>query len=308
MPNEVELKLWFPPNARDQIAERLQRCGLEQKASVQVSNQYLDTPDLALNQATCALRIRRLGQQWLQTFKTQGSSEQGLHQRQEWEWSLDQPTLNLELLTKVANESVLPGIHWEDVVPLFQTDFERTLWVDPKSPEAIEIVVDTGKVFLPQEGHEECISEIELELKAGSETDIWLAAEALTQELPLLPSSISKAERGYRLMDINQWEALAEERIQAPCQSIADVIWGLEYLRFHYFVIGNNQPTTQSGKKGNEPVYQWVRAYPNDRIQSLLDQCLSNQFKKHDAVQALGQKLLAKVRNAATMAPIKGLG
>lgn len=63
----------------------------------------------------------------------------------------------------------------------------------------IEAALDLGKVIVGKQ-HEE-ICELELELREGpAEALLELAAE-LAASLPMMPCDISKAERGYRLLD-----------------------------------------------------------------------------------------------------------
>ncbi|HCL37363.1 MAG TPA: CYTH domain-containing protein, partial [Marinobacter hydrocarbonoclasticus] len=42
-----------------------------------------------------ALRVRQAGDRYIQTLKTQGEFVNGAHRRQEWEWDLPGPDLDL---------------------------------------------------------------------------------------------------------------------------------------------------------------------------------------------------------------------
>ena len=101
MSYETELKLSVP---RHQI-ERLKQHEFWQRhakpmGTVHLGNTYFDTPEMHLNQARVALRIRNKNGQYFQTLKTKGESINGLTRRGEWEWSLPSNSLDHEGLKK----------------------------------------------------------------------------------------------------------------------------------------------------------------------------------------------------------------
>ncbi|OZB24969.1 MAG: adenylate cyclase, partial [Pseudomonas sp. 34-62-33] len=61
-------------------------------------NQYYDTPDRDLAHAKVALRLRRDGEQFIQTLKSRGQSVAGLSERNEWDWYLSKAKLDLKKL------------------------------------------------------------------------------------------------------------------------------------------------------------------------------------------------------------------
>ncbi|HBO80359.1 MAG TPA: CYTH domain-containing protein, partial [Cupriavidus sp.] len=89
---EIELKLAVPDAALAAVAAWLDANG-QPRGELTLLNVYLDTPTRDLAQARAALRLRRKGEQWLQTLKTAGHSAAGLAARHEWE-------------TPVAGESI----------------------------------------------------------------------------------------------------------------------------------------------------------------------------------------------------------
>ncbi|MDV3443726.1 CYTH domain-containing protein, partial [Pseudomonas otitidis] len=62
-------------------------------------NQYYDTPARDLAQARVALRMRRDGDQFIQTLKTRGQSVAGLSERNEWDWYLPKAKLDTKKLS-----------------------------------------------------------------------------------------------------------------------------------------------------------------------------------------------------------------
>lgn len=62
-------------------------------------NQYYDTANRDLAAARVALRLRRDGEQIIQTLKSRGQSVAGLSERNEWDWYLQKAKLDTGLLT-----------------------------------------------------------------------------------------------------------------------------------------------------------------------------------------------------------------
>ena len=162
-----------------------------------LANTYFDTPDHVLNKARVALRIRKKNGHFIQTLKTQGESEDGLSRRGEWEWQLTEPVLDVTKLQTVWPES-LHNIDIASLEPVFRTDFIRqfsnVIWENAE----IELALDLGQVI--SEGKVAMISELELELKKGNESALLSLADELRKLVELIPSDISKAERGYQLI------------------------------------------------------------------------------------------------------------
>ncbi|RDE18732.1 CYTH domain-containing protein [Motiliproteus coralliicola] len=199
MPSEIELKLIVPVDLQQAFAQ----LPLLQQYSDSVRqdsllNCYFDTPDQQLNRHRVALRIRRIGERFIQTLKTRGSSQAGLHQRQEWEWDVAGEQLELD---KLPAEALPQDIPLQQLGAAFNTDFQRTSWQlsYPYQGQTtkIELVLDQGQVIAA--GRHDPISEIELELKQGETGALFELAEQLADQVPLRVSRISKAEKGYRL-------------------------------------------------------------------------------------------------------------
>ncbi|WP_044873115.1 CYTH domain-containing protein [Pseudomonas sp. LFM046] len=170
-------------------------------------NQYFDTPDRDLAQARVALRLRRDGEQYIQTLKTRGQSVAGLSERNEWDWFLDKAKLDPKKLTDDCWPASLAELDKKQLKPIFTTDFHRDraeiAWGRGKSKVVIEAALDLGKVIVGKQEEEIC--ELELELRQGEPEALLELAAELAADLPLMPCDISKAERGYRLYDANSY-------------------------------------------------------------------------------------------------------
>lgn len=201
MSQETELKLSVPADQIEQLKSHpfWQEHAAQLSETLHLGNTYFDTPDLRLNQAKVALRIREVNGQYIQTLKTRGESINGLTRRGEWEWPLNTNELNGQVLTTVW-PTELTDISIEKLKPLFTTDFYRTRWLLIwQSPFArVEAALDQGAVKSGNGSSPIC--ELELELIEGGESALMEIASALQHFFELRPSDQSKAEKGFKLI------------------------------------------------------------------------------------------------------------
>jgi inorganic triphosphatase YgiF len=203
MEHEIEIKLSI---AQESI-EKLLSCAFFSQIAIapitkELTNIYFDTDDWRLRAKKIALRIRRSDEQYIQTLKTSGTSEQGLSKRLEWEWDLTDDQLDFSLLPT----DVWPDIAPEDLVGQFTTTFTRQIWyveyrMANSESSTIEIALDQGLVTAQGCEQSLVISELELELKSGDASALVEVANILQQQCPdLIPSDVSKAARGFELL------------------------------------------------------------------------------------------------------------
>jgi len=202
MSNEIELKLSLPDAAQRQLLRQPVLRQAVARQSQQLVNLYYDTPSFALYRRGIALRLRKLGHIWLQTVKCAGSSEAGLSTRPECET----PYAGHFDFSAVDDAGVRywlekPQLH-KNIAPLFETNFHRTTWrFEPKSGCVLLMALDRG--WIVAAGRREAISEVEIELGCPGDKDnvieLFKLAQTLGACLPLVPATLSKAERGYRL-------------------------------------------------------------------------------------------------------------
>lgn len=160
---------------------------------------YFDTPDKALMTFGVGLRLRQIGEQWLQTVKCSGNANDGLHERQEWEHELTAPEFDTERLAETAIAPLLKQkTVWNAIEPVFTTEFKRDVWLLALDKETVvELAYDRGEVRAGDK--RTLIHEIELELKQGEIDICQQLADQLKAALPLEYSNISKAGLGYKL-------------------------------------------------------------------------------------------------------------
>lgn len=222
-PQEIELKLLVPGLSADTALQRLRRTPSLRRRTLQqqqLLNRYFDTPDQALQRQRCALRLRHVSAgtepgplgtgtaptpehgshgAWRQTLKTAGTSQGGLSQRGEWENVVTSGVLDAAALQGTAWDQLDPsGSLFATLQPCFETHCLRTTWrVRQRNGADIEVALDAGTV---QAGRRtEPLLELELELISGPPAALFTLAQELAQHLPLLPSDVSKAQRGYAL-------------------------------------------------------------------------------------------------------------
>lgn len=203
MSDEIELKLALSPEGPARLIDHpLLRTMVSRMVSL--GNQYYDTAEAILQSRRVALRVRRQGEQRLQTLKSAAESRGGLSSRGEWEWSIDEAECNAAGLDvnglRALEHPALADLDLATLRPVFTTDFERRLWRYQAEGSDIEIALDQGTIHAGDASLPIC--ELELELKSGRPEQLWALAQALCEPatpratpLPARPANHSKASR-----------------------------------------------------------------------------------------------------------------
>jgi triphosphatase len=142
-----------------------------------------------------------MGDRRLQTLKSGGQTQNGLHQRHEWEIEVTSDTPDLKQWPKsMAIKGLSRKSLQQQLIPVFTTEFKRSTWnLQWDNETLIEIALDQGQIRTEKNTQFTVISEIELELKSGSPSALYQVALALQMDIPLTLENRSKAERGYAL-------------------------------------------------------------------------------------------------------------
>lgn len=200
---EVELKLELAPDAVEAF-EQLPFLPADSDVA-QLRAIYFDTPNLDLAERGVSLRIRKSGRKRVQTVKADGSGGAGLFARAEWEMPVRDDTPVLDARTPVA---ALLGERVDTIGPVFQVDVERRTWLLSDGGAQVELVLDRGLVRAGE--RQAVICEAELELKAGEPAALFRLARRIDAEIAVRLGVLTKAERGYRLLDTGPAVAKAE--------------------------------------------------------------------------------------------------
>jgi triphosphatase len=208
-PRELELKLFVPPSSIGRlwrhplISEHA--CGPMRVS--RIDNRYFDTAEHDLARQRMALRLRRIGRNWLQTLKTSATSDGALSIRGEWEMPVAGAALQLTKLRDTPLASIgSPRTLARRLRPVFTTNFRReSRMLRLGDGSEVEFAFDVGSVFVGRGRTRRSlpICEVEIELvKAGdadAATTLLRFAARLARDVPLIPLAEGKAARGYRL-------------------------------------------------------------------------------------------------------------
>lgn len=197
MPSETELKLWLHPGdiGAFRLLPRLQRARPREE---RLRTIYFDTPGFKLARHGIALRVRRTGGRWVQTFKTEGERSGGLSKRLELETPVGKPMPDLSRLPAEVVDRFIRKKWRAALVPVYETRFLRTAW-NLRTPDGsrVEVALDRGEILAGKKS--EALCEVELELKSGSAEALYALAQTFARQLLLIPFDASKAARGARL-------------------------------------------------------------------------------------------------------------
>lgn len=197
MAQEIEMKLSI---AKQQIKAFKKHPLIKQSQRVTdrqtLLTRYYDTPDLDLQSQGLALRIRQQDNQLWLTVKNSGTSQQGLHEREEWEYPITNVNWDISSLPQALHPYIEP--YYSQLQKIFTTEFQRSTWLIQWQNTTIEAALDMGSIYLDQQWREP-ISELELEIKEGERRGLMNFCQTLNQDLTLKPFDQSKAYRGYRL-------------------------------------------------------------------------------------------------------------
>lgn len=204
---EIELKLACNSNALALFEQKvlpLLNDGVSEldikKSHAHLYNEYYDTHDRYFSRHQMGCRVRAKNQKFEQTIKTKGEVSGGLHQRPEYNVALDSAAPDL---TEFPNEVWPPNTDVarlnNDLQSLFSTHFERTTFELQSADFQLELVFDFGEVKHEQQKTD--ISEIELELINGNADALFDIAELIAQYIPVRLSNVTKASRGYGLVN-----------------------------------------------------------------------------------------------------------
>lgn len=202
--HELELKLDLSPSDADRLAaSEFFHGSLEQ---AQESTYYDSVTDM-LCRAGLSLRVRRTGQQYVQTIKAAGVAA-GLFSRSEWERKLPGPA-------PVVDETVPPLAALlassDRLEPCFRVEVNRRTALVERHGGSIELVLDRGLILAS--GQSEPVCEVELELKGGDPASLFATAREIDALVPLRLGVLTKSERGYRLREIAPDKAVKAEPI-----------------------------------------------------------------------------------------------
>ncbi|HVO07732.1 MAG TPA: CYTH and CHAD domain-containing protein [Burkholderiaceae bacterium] len=199
---ELEVKLRVSDAALPSLREALRAHGAR---SMRMQARYFDTEDGRLAKAGVALRMRREGRRWMQTLKAAGA---GAVHRLEHEVPVKLAASALPAVdarrhdgseAAPALQAALHGTSATALVERHATDAQRLSCrlVDPLGCH-IEVALDTGHAIAL--GRTAPLAEVELEHKGGPVRGVFDLAASWIEHGGLWLCTITKAQRGERLL------------------------------------------------------------------------------------------------------------
>lgn len=191
---EQELKLHVSKEAHAGVEKDLLRGRVSR---IRLQAFYFDTPARDLIRAKIALRLRREGEQWVQTLKMPGENSLS---RIEFNHERPTPDLDLSVYAGTPVAAVLEK-HADSLTICYETDVQRIFRQTRFGQGLVEIALDTG--VLRAGSIELPISEIEFELKRGQLAAVFALGKKWQQTHGLILDVRSKSERGDRLASLS---------------------------------------------------------------------------------------------------------
>jgi triphosphatase len=197
VPKEIELKLELPPTTLPQLKKvpLLRALKKPAKSATEVSV-YFDTDKHTLHKKGLMLRVRHVGNRYVQTIKSVRNGR--AFERAEWEGEISNEMPDLRLAAGTALAPLLSRKFRRRLKPVFETQVQRTTYPLTDGRRDIVLTLDKGRIATGD--HFKPLCEVELELKRGDEVELFKAARELTHALPVQLALKSKSERGYELL------------------------------------------------------------------------------------------------------------
>ena len=249
---EIELKLSAPAETIEALSRSAPVVQASEGPGIvkTLENTYYDTPDLRLLTRGIALRVRKDGERFVQTMKTESESGGALARRGEWETPVGGLQPDLTAIDDADARELLGLILPGELQPVFSNRVRREVRVIDGPDESghartIEIAVDIGEIRAGDVT--EPIAEIELELLKGSAENVFDLALALHRIGHVRIEPRSKAERGYALSTdiVPRWQK-AEPIVFNPQTTIDEALADVFNACFKHWTA--NEPAALDGR------------------------------------------------------------
>jgi len=217
---ELELKLELTPQELRRVGANpaLEGLTVGKPVTSTLRSIYFDTPDHRLRAQGISLRLRSIGDQWVQTIKAGLSLKNGISNPDELEAVVGQPEPDLGVIDdRRVRRTIERAVKTSALEPQFETVITRTTRKLHSDKGDLELALDEGVVRAG--AAEDKLCEAELELKAGSPECLLETAAVLFSSEPIRLAESTKAERGYNLALGRQSRSIAPQRARHPALS-----------------------------------------------------------------------------------------
>lgn len=202
MSDEIELKLTLAPTSLHRLAasQAFRQLSIVERVRSRLHSTYFDTPARALRDAGISVRVRRDGELFVQTVKATRLPDGLLSDRLEWERPVSGPRMDFVHAQETALAPfVMDASQRAALKPLFTVDVDRETVTIAYGSSIIDAALDSGRVKAGNKARR--FSEVELELQEGDTADLFALARDISTIVKVRPSRVTKAERGYDLID-----------------------------------------------------------------------------------------------------------
>lgn len=195
MTREIELKLELDPDNLPLLRQEPFLANAESRSAHQVTV-YYDTPETSLKKHGFTLRVRNVGDRFIQTLKSV-TGNVGLLSRDEIECEVSSIKPDLSVLKEHPLHALIGKNEAHRLQPQIRCDITRTSWEFDRSNGRMRLDLDDGTISAGERCQE--FAELELELIDGAPESLIVAARRLSDHVPLRLGVLTKAERGFLL-------------------------------------------------------------------------------------------------------------
>jgi inorganic triphosphatase YgiF len=197
---ELEFKVELTPQELQRVGSSPALAGLTvgKPVTATLRSIYFDTPDHRLWARGISLRLRAIGDRWVQTVKAGPRIKNGVSNPDEREAAVAGPEPDFAAIDDPRlRRTIERAVRTSALEPQFETVITRTTCRLHSEKGDLELALDEGVVRAG--AAEDSLCEAELELKAGSPECLLETAAVLFSAEPIRLAEASKAERGYNL-------------------------------------------------------------------------------------------------------------
>lgn len=199
---EFELKLELTPQQLQRVGinPALEHLTVGQPVTRTLRSIYYDTPDHRLRAQGISLRVRSIGDQWVQTIQSgRTSARNGASHPDDLELVIAnaEPDIS-QIADSKVRRVIRKAVSSSTLEPQFETLVTRTTRKLHSEKGDLELALDEGIVRAGK--IEDTLCEAELELKTGSPECLLETAAALFSTEALRFAEGTKADRGYNLV------------------------------------------------------------------------------------------------------------
>lgn len=200
-----------------------------------VRSTYFDTASGDLRKNGIVLRTRRKGRAAPILGVKAAQMGDGPFSRKEIEVRSPNPHPDLTLFDGATASELVALVGERPLAAQFETIIKRRTILVERGRSRIEIAFDEGGIAVA--GRSVPLAEVELELKAGDEPDLYDLAMSLAEELPLRLDFVSKGERGFRALAREPAAAVKAAPIRfAPEATLDDAVQAVISTTLWHFV------------------------------------------------------------------------